>query len=52
MAVVAAITVSLAMDAGLPVVPAVGVGLLMGGLFGLLLDVTLLRPVYHRHALF
>jgi len=48
MAVVAAITVSLAMDAGLPVVPAVGVGLLVGGLFGLLLDVTLLRPVYRR----
>lgn len=46
MAVVAAITVSLAMDAGLPVVPAVGVGLLVGGVFGLLLDATLLRPVY------
>ena len=46
MAVVAAITVSLAMDAGLPVVPAVGVGLLVGGMFGLLLDATLLRPVY------
>ena len=48
MAVVAAIAVSLAMDAGLPVVPAVGVGLLVGGMFGLLLDVTLLRPVYRR----
>jgi branched-chain amino acid transport system permease protein len=48
MAVVAAITVSLAMDAGLPVVPAVGVGLLVGGVFGLLLDATLLRPVYRR----
>ena len=48
MAVVAAITVSLAMDAGLPVVPAVGVGLLAGGVFGLLLDATLLRPVYRR----
>jgi branched-subunit amino acid ABC-type transport system permease component len=47
-AVVAAITVSLAMDAGLPVVPAVGVGLLVGGMFGLLLDATLLRPVYRR----
>ena len=46
MAVVAAITVSLAMDAGLPIVPAVGVGLLVGGVFGLLLDATLLRPVY------
>ncbi len=49
MAVVAAITVSLAMDAGLPVVPAVGVGLLVGGVFGLLLDATLLRPVYRLH---
>ncbi|HEY7565100.1 MAG TPA: branched-chain amino acid ABC transporter permease [Acidimicrobiia bacterium] len=48
MAVVAAITVSLAMDAGLPVIPAVGVGLLVGGVFGLLLDATLLRPVYRR----
>jgi branched-chain amino acid transport system permease protein len=48
MAVVAAITTSLAMEAGLPVVPAVGVGLLMGGVFGLLLDATLLRPVYRR----
>jgi branched-chain amino acid transport system permease protein len=49
MAVVAAITVLLAMDAGLPVVPAVGVGLLVGGVFGLLLDATLLRPVYRLH---
>jgi branched-chain amino acid transport system permease protein len=49
MAVVAAITVSLAMDAGLHVVPAVGVGLLVGGVFGLLLDATLLRPVYRLH---
>lgn len=48
MAVVSAIAVSLAMDAGLPVVPAVGVGLLTGGAFGLLLDTTLLRPVYRR----
>jgi branched-subunit amino acid ABC-type transport system permease component len=48
MAVVAAITISLAMEAGLPVVPAVGVGLLAGGVFGLLLDATLLRPVYRR----
>jgi branched-chain amino acid transport system permease protein len=46
MAVVAAISVSLAMDAGLTVFPAVGVGLLAGGVFGLLLDTTLLRPVY------
>lgn len=49
MAVVSAITVSLTMDAGLPVIPAVGVGLLAGAAFGLLLDATLLRPVYRRH---
>lgn len=49
MAVTSAITVSLAMDAGLPVIPAVVVGLLVGGVFGLLLDTTLLRPVYRRH---
>jgi branched-subunit amino acid ABC-type transport system permease component len=48
MAVVAAITASLALDAGLPTVPAVGVGLLAGAVFGLLLDLTLLRPVYRR----
>jgi branched-chain amino acid transport system permease protein len=46
MAVVAAIIVSLAMDAGLTVFQAVAVGLLAGGVFGLLLDTTLLRPVY------
>ncbi len=49
MAVVSAIIVSLSMDAGLPVLPAVGVGLLAGGVFGLLLDASLLRPVYRRH---
>jgi branched-chain amino acid transport system permease protein len=49
MAVVAAIIVSLVMEAGLPMLPAVGVGLLAGGAFGLLLDATLLRPVYRRH---
>jgi branched-chain amino acid transport system permease protein len=48
MAVVAAIIVSLAMDAGLPLVPAVGVGLLAGGVFGLLLDASLFRPIYRR----
>ncbi len=48
MAVVSAIAISLAMDAGLPALPAVGVGLLVGGAFGLLLDASLLRPVYRR----
>lgn len=46
MAVVAAIVVSLSMDAGIPTAPAIAVGLLAGALFGLLLDTTLLRPVY------
>jgi branched-chain amino acid transport system permease protein len=46
MAVTSAMTVALAMDAGMPVVPAVALGLLAGGLFGLLLDLTILRPVY------
>jgi branched-chain amino acid transport system permease protein len=45
-AVVSAMIVALAMDAGVPVLPAVGLGLLAGGLFGLLLDLTILRPVY------
>lgn len=49
MAVVSAIIVSLVMQAGLPALPAVAVGLLAGGAFGLLLDGTLLRPVYRRH---
>ncbi|MGH8946018.1 MAG: branched-chain amino acid ABC transporter permease [Acidimicrobiia bacterium] len=48
MAVVAGIVVSLAMDAGMPTATAIGLGLLAGGLFGLLLDTTLLRPVYRR----
>ena len=45
-AVISAITVALARDAGIPVVPAVVLGLLAGGLLGLLLDLTILRPVY------
>jgi branched-chain amino acid transport system permease protein len=45
-AVVSAMIVALAMDAGMPGLPAAGLGLLAGGLFGLLLDLTILRPVY------
>ena len=45
-AVISAMTVALAMDAGMPALPAAGLGLLAGGLFGLLLDLTILRPVY------
>ncbi len=44
--VTSAMVVALAMDAGLPILPAVLLGLLAGGLFGLILDLTLLRPVY------
>ena len=45
-AVTSAMTVALAIDAGVPVLPAVALGLLAGGLLGLLLDLTILRPVY------
>jgi branched-chain amino acid transport system permease protein len=49
MAVIAAMTVAFARDAGIPVLPAIGLGLLAGGLVGLLLDRTILRPVYRLH---
>ena len=45
-AVTSAMTVALAMEAGVPALPAVALGLLAGGLFGLFLDLTILRPVY------
>jgi len=45
-AVTSAMAVAIAMDAGIPTLPAVAFGLLAGGLFGLILDLTLLRPVY------
>lgn len=46
MAVVAAVVVTLAIEADVPTLPAVALGLLAGGLLGLLLDQTILRPVY------
>jgi len=46
MAVISAMAVVFAMDAGVPALPAVALGLVAGGLFGLLLDQTILRPVY------
>ncbi len=49
MAVISAIVVAFAMDAGIPALPAVALGLLAGGLLGLFLDLTLLRPVYRSH---
>jgi branched-chain amino acid transport system permease protein len=45
-AVISAMVLAFAMDAGLPVVPAAGLALLVGGLVGLFLDLTILRPVY------
>ena len=48
-AVISAMVVAFTMDAGLPVLPAVAVGLIAGGLVGLILDQTLLRPVYRLH---
>jgi branched-chain amino acid transport system permease protein len=48
MAVISAIAVVLAMDAGLPAGPAVVVGLAVGTAVGLLLDATLMRPVYRE----
>ena len=46
MAVTSAMTVAFALDADIPILPAVGLGLLAGAFLGLLLDLTLLRPVY------
>lgn len=48
MAVVSAMAVLFSMDAGVPALPAVGIGLLTGALIGLLLDLTVLRPVYRQ----
>jgi branched-chain amino acid transport system permease protein len=45
-AVTAAMVVAFALDAGVPILPAVALGLLAGGLLGLCLDLTILRPVY------
>ena len=47
-AVVAAIVVALRMDAGWAVAPAVLIGLMAVAALGLLLDQTLMRPVYRR----
>ncbi len=46
MAVVSAMVVLFAMDAGVPALPAAGLGLLAGGLLGLILDLAIFRPVY------
>ena len=48
-AVVSAISISLLIDAGLPVILAIILGIVIGGLIGLILDQTLLRSVYRLH---
>lgn len=45
-AVVAAMVAAFALDAGVPALPAAGLALFGGGLLGLCLDLTILRPVY------
>jgi branched-chain amino acid transport system permease protein len=45
-AVTAALVVAFALDAGLPALPAIALGMIAGGLLGLCLDLTILRPVY------
>jgi branched-chain amino acid transport system permease protein len=47
-AIVAAVVVSLMLDASMPLAVAIAGGLLTGAIFGLLLDSTLLRAVYRR----
>jgi branched-chain amino acid transport system permease protein len=49
MAVVSAMVTALALDADVPVLPAIGLGLLAGALLGLILDRTILRAVYRLH---
>lgn len=46
MAVVSALTVLFSIDAGVPMPAAVGLGLLAGALLGLIMDLTILRPIY------
>jgi branched-chain amino acid transport system permease protein len=46
MAVVSAVVVLFTLDAGVPLVPAIVIGLITGGLLGLILDLTILRPIY------
>lgn len=46
MAVVSAIVILFTMDAGVPLIPAILIGLLVGAVFGLILDLTILRPIY------
>ncbi len=47
-AVVSGLVTLLTMEAGLPAVPAALLGLVTGGVLGLVLDMTILQPVYRR----
>lgn len=48
MAVTSAIAIGLAIKAGVPIVFAIIIGILVGGILGLIFDLTILRPVYRR----
>jgi branched-chain amino acid transport system permease protein len=48
-AVVGAIVVANALGAGVPALGAAGVGLLAGGMAGIVLDRSLMQPVYRQH---
>lgn len=48
MAVISAMVVLFLMDAGVPVLAAVGIGLVAGAVLGLVFDQTILRPIYRR----
>jgi branched-chain amino acid transport system permease protein len=48
MAVISAMVILFAMDAGMSAFPAVALGLLTGAALGLLFDLTIFRPVYRR----
>jgi branched-chain amino acid transport system permease protein len=48
MAVISAMVILFAMDAGMSAFPAVALGLLAGAALGLLFDLTIFRPVYRR----
>jgi branched-chain amino acid transport system permease protein len=48
MAVISAMVMLFSMNAGVPTLAAVGIGLVAGGLLGLIFDQTILRPIYRR----
>jgi branched-chain amino acid transport system permease protein len=48
MAVISAMVILFSMNAGVPTLAAIGIGLVAGGLLGLIFDQTILRPIYRR----